>query len=142
MPAALFARFSRILPLLAVLAFIAAVVYIVMSFRYSSERAKGALIKVFTWLTAILSIGFAIVTIYALFEQNVPVIELFASFLATTLIGLGITRLCNRIFLRNHPNYGEEVAQATIVNESIASRFAEAFRRAFGEALKDTFKRK
>ena len=38
---ALFARLSRIVPLLAVLAFIAAVVYIVMSFRYSSERAKA-----------------------------------------------------------------------------------------------------
>ena len=136
---ALFARLSRILPLLAILAFIAAVVYVVMSFRYSSERAKGTLIKVFTWLTGILSIGFAIVTIYALFEQNVPVIELFASFLATTLVGLGI---CNRIFLKNHPHYGEEVAQATIINESIASRFAEAFRKAFGEALKDTFKRR
>ena len=139
---ALFARLSRILPLLAILAFIAAVVYVEMSFRYSSERAKGTLIKVFTWLTGILSIGFAIVTIYALFEQNVPVIELFASFLATTLVGLGITRICNRIFLKNHPHYGEEVAQATIINESIASRFAEAFRKAFGEALKDTFKRR
>ena len=139
---ALFARLSRIAPLLAVLAFIAAVVYIVMSFRYSSERAKAALIKVFTWLTVILSVAFAIVTIYALFEQNTAVVELFASFLATTLVGLGITRLCNRVFKRNHPRYGEEVAQATFVNESIASRFAEAFKRALGEALRDTFKRR
>ena len=139
---ALFARLSRIVPLLAVLAFIAAVVYIVMSFRYSSERAKATLIKVFTWLTTVLSAVFAIITIYALFEQNVPVIELFASFLATTLVGLGITRICNAIFMRNHPTYGEEVAKATIINESIASRFAEAFKRALGEALKDTFKRR
>ena len=60
---ALFARLSRIVPLLAVLAFIAAVVYVVMSFRYSSDRATATLIKIFTWLMAILSIGFAIVTI-------------------------------------------------------------------------------
>ena len=139
---ALFARLSRIVPLLAVLAFIAAVVYIVMSFRYSSERAKATLIQVFTWLTGGLSIIFALVTIYALFEQNIPVIELFASFLGTTLVGLAITRICNAVFKRNHPHYGEEVAQATIVNESIVSRFAEAFKRALGEALKDTFKRR
>ena len=81
---ALFARLSRIVPLLAVLAFIAAVVYVVMSFRYSSERAKATLIQVFTWLTGGLSVIFALVTIYALFEQNIPVIELFASFLGTT----------------------------------------------------------
>ena len=138
---ALFARLSRIVPLLAVLAFIAAVVYIVMSFRYSSERAKATLIQVFTWLTGGLSVIFALVTIYALFEQNIPVIELFASFLGTTLVGLVITRICNAVFKRNHPHYGEEVARATI-NESIASRFAEAFKRALGEALKDTFKRR
>ncbi|MBO4351869.1 MAG: guanylate cyclase [Eggerthellaceae bacterium] len=142
MPVALLARLSRIVPLLAVLAFIAAVVYIVMSFRYSSERAKATLIQVFTWLTAGLSVIFALITVYALFEQNVPVIELFASFLGTTLVGLGVTRICNAVFKRNHPHYGEEVAQATIINESIASRFAEAFKRALSEALKDTFKRR
>ena len=70
------------------------------------------------------------------------VLEMFASFMATTLIGLIITRICNAVFKRNHPHYGEEVAQATIVNESIASRFAEAFRKAFGEALRDTFKKR
>lgn len=139
---ALLARLSRIAPLLVILAVIAGVVYIVMSFRYSSEKAKASLIKVFTWLMGILSIGFAIVTIYALFEQNTAVFELFASFLLTTLVGLGITRICNAVFKKNHPRYGEEVAQATIVNESLASRFAEAFRKAFGEALKDTFKKR
>ena len=139
---ALLARLSRIAPLLVVLLVIAGVVYVVMSFRYSSERAKATLIKVFTWLMGILSIGFAVVTLYSLFEQNTMVFEMFASFLATTLIGLGVTRICNAVFKRNHPHYGEEVAQATIVNESIASRFAEAFRKAFGEALRDTFKKR
>ena len=132
-------RLYRILPLLVLLAVIAAVVYVIMSFRYSSDRAKATLIAVFTWLTAALSAIFALGTIYALFEQNQTVIELAGSLLATTLIGLGITRLCNHIFKKNHPHYGEEVAQATILNESLSSRFAEAFKRAFGEAMKDTF---
>ena len=135
-------RLYRILPLLVLLAVIAVVVYLIMSFRYSSDRAKAALITVFTWLCAVLSVFFAIVTVYALFEQNQPVIELTGSCLVVTLVGLAITRLCNWVFRRNHPHYGEQVAQATIINESITSRFAEAFRRAFGEAMRDTFKRK
>ncbi len=135
-------RLYRILPLLVLLAVVAVVVYLIMSFRYSSDKAKAVLIKVFTWLCGILSIVFAVITLYALFEQNAPVIELTGSCLAVTLIGLVITRICNYVFRKNHPHYGEQVAQATIVNESITSRFAAAFRRAFGEALRDTFKRK
>ena len=132
-------RLYRILPLLAVMALVAVVVYLIMSFRYSSERAKATLITVFTWLCGILSVFLAIVTLYALLEQNQPVIELTGSCLAVTVIGLIITRICNYVFKKNHPRYGEDVAKATIVNESISTRFAEAFRRAFGEALRDTF---
>ena len=135
-------RLYRILPLLVIMAVVAVVVYLIMSFRYSSDKAKAVLIKVFTWLCIVLSVVFGIITIYALFEQNQPVIELAGSCLAVTLIGLVITRICNWVFRKNHPHYGEEVAQATIINESLSSRFAEAFRRAFGEALRDTFKRK
>ena len=121
------------------MAVVAAVVYVIMSFRYSSERAKAALITVFTWLCLVLSAFFLLATLYALFEHNDTVIELAGSCLATTLVGLGITRLCNHVFRKNHPHYGEDVAKATIINESITSRFAAAFRRAFGEAMKDTF---
>ena len=132
-------RLYRILPLLILLAVVAAVVYVIMSFRYSSDRAKATLITVFTWLTIVLSAVFLIATLYAVFEQNNTVVELAGSCLATTLIGLGITRLCNHIFKKNHPRYGEEVAQATIINESLSARFAEALKRAFGQAFKETF---
>ena len=135
-------RLYRILPLLVLLAVVAIVVYLIMSFRYSSDKAKAVLIKVFTWLCAILSVAFALITVYAIFEQNVPVIELTGSCLAVTVMGLVITRICNWVFRKNHPHYGEEVAQATIINESITTKFAEAFKRAFGEALRDTFKRR
>ncbi|MBQ9041486.1 MAG: guanylate cyclase [Eggerthellaceae bacterium] len=135
-------RLYRILPLLVLLAVVAVVVYLIMSFRYSSDKAKATLITVFTWLCGVLSVVFALITLYALFEQNTPVIELTGSCLAVTLIGFVVTRICNAVFRKNHPHYGEQVAQATIINESITSRFAEAFRRAFGEALRDTFKRK
>ena len=132
-------RLYRIIPLLILLAVLAAIVYVIMSFRYSSDRAKATLITIFTWLTIALSVFFALATLYAIFENNETVIELAGSFLLTTLVGLGVTRICNHVFKKNHPHYGEQVAQATIINESITSRFAEAFKRAFGQAVKETF---
>jgi len=136
-------RLYRIIPLLIVLAIIALVVYLVMSFRYTSNVAKKALIDIFTWLNIVLSGVFLIVLLYALFEGNQLVIELGASFLATTLIGLGITRLCNFIFKKNHPNFSsdEPVTSAEVINPTLASRFGEAFKKAFGEAVKETFTR-
>ena len=135
-------RLYRIIPLLILLAVIAGVVYLVMSFRYSSNHAKIALIKVFTWLNIVLSAVFALVTVYALFEKNDPVFELAASLLITTLLGLGITRLCNHIFEKNHPNYSEDATTASVVNPTLANRFGEAFKKAFGDALKETFRKK
>lgn len=134
-------RLYRILPFLIPLAIIILVAYLIMSFRYTSEKAKVTLIRFLTWLFGILSVVLGLITAYALFEQNQPVIELFGSCVVITLIGLIVTRICNAIFRKNHPNYDEKVTKATIVNESITSRFTAAFRKAFTEALRDTFKR-
>lgn len=131
-------RLYRILPLLVVLAVIAVAVYLIMSFRYSSERAKATLIKVFFWLNAVLSVAFLLITAYALLERNAAVSELFGSCLAVTVIGLAITLICRAVFRKNHPRYGEKVVQATIINESLGSRFAENLKKAVGEAVKDT----
>ena len=135
-------RLYRIIPLLVLLAVIAAVVYVVMSFRYSSNHAKIALIKVFTILTIALSAVFLLITLYALFEHNDPVFELAGSCLITTLVGLGITRICNRVFEKNHPNYSEDATTANVINPTLATRFGEAFKKAFGDALKETFHKK
>ena len=134
-------RLYRILPFLVLLAVIIGIAYLIMSFRYTSERAKGMLIKFLTVLFLVLSIALGAVTFYAVFENNPPVIEFFGSCVAITLIGLVVTRICNHVFRKNHPHYGEEVAQATVVNESISTRFAAAFRKALGQALREIFKR-
>lgn len=134
-------RLYRILPFLVLLAVVIGIAYLVMSFRYTSEHAKATLIRFLTWLFGVLSVLLALVTAYALFEDNQPVIELFGSCLAITAIGLATTRICAAVFHRNHPAYGEKAAKATIVNESISTRFATAFRKALQQALKDTFKR-
>lgn len=107
------ARLSRIIPLLLILAVVAGIVYLVATFKYSPSRAKEILIKMFTWLTSVLSVFFLLVTLYALFESNGAVIELGASFLATTLIGLAITRVCNAVFLKHHPDYRHKPMKAT-----------------------------
>ena len=55
------ARLSRIVPLLIVLAVIAGIVYLVAAWRYSPNRGKEILIKLFTWLTGILSVAFLLI---------------------------------------------------------------------------------
>lgn len=134
-------RLYRILPFLIPLAIIILVAYLIMSFRYTSDRAKVILVRFLTWLFGILSIVLGLITVYALFEHNQPVIELFGSCVIVTVLGLVITRICYAVFKKNHPNYDEQVSKATIVNESITSKFASAFRKALGDALRDTFKR-
>ena len=134
-------RLYRILPFLILLAVVVLIAYLIMSFRYTSEKAKATLVKFLTWLFSILSVLLGLITLYALFEHNGPVIELFGSCVAITVIGLVVTRICNAIFRKNHPHYWEPVAKATVVNESMSTRFAAAFRKALSEALRDTFKR-
>jgi len=134
-------RLYRILPLILVLAIVAVVVYFILSWSKSPNKAKEILIRVFTWITIGISIFFGIVTLYAVFEQNTPVIELAGSCLGVGLVGLLITRICNHVFRKNHPNFRVVAGKATLVNESISSKFARAFRKAFGQALKETFTR-
>ncbi len=105
MPAMLAARLYRVLPLLAILAIIGVVIYVFMSWRYTPARAKEAVIKTFIALNGALSILFALATIYAWIENNAFVADFFITCLATTLIMLGITFMCRRIFLKHNPNY-------------------------------------
>lgn len=132
-------RLYRILPLLIVLAVIALAIYLIMTFRYSSDRAKAMLIKAFFWIFAVLSIVFAVITIFALLDHNIAVTELFGSCLAVCLIGFVVVLICRAVFRKNHPRYGEDAVKATFVHESLTSKFGKAFTKAFGEAIKDVF---
>ena len=106
------ARLSRIVPLLIVLAVVALVVYVVATYRYSPARAKEILIKMFTVVTGVLSGFFGLVSLYALFERNAPVLDLAASFLAAALIGLVVTRVCRAVFLKHNPAYRKKPVKA------------------------------
>ena len=107
------ARLSRIVPLLILLAVVAGIVYLVATYRYSPSRAKEILIKMFTCITGVLSAFFLLVTLYALLERNEALLDLSASFLATTVIGLAVTRICNAVFLKHHPDYRHKPMKTT-----------------------------
>ena len=92
----MFARLSRIVPMLIVLAVVAAIVYIVAAWRYSPNRAKELLIRIFTAI-----------------ERNGAVFDLSFSFLLTALIGLAVTRICRAVFLRHNPAYLIKAAKTT-----------------------------
>ncbi len=110
----LVARFSRVIPLVIALAAIAAVIYLVVTYRHSPARAKEVLIRVFTWITGVLSVFFGLVTLYALAEANAGVLDLGASFLVVALVGLAITRWCNHLFLKHHPSYKKKPVKAAV----------------------------
>lgn len=109
----LLARLSRVVPLILLLALAAAVIYLVVTYRHSPARAKEVLIKAFTWLCGGLSVFFALASVYAFFDNAPAVLDLTTSFLAVTLVGLGITRLCNWRFLKNNPRYRQKRIAAT-----------------------------
>ena len=116
MPVALLARLSRAIPLVIALAVLAIIVYFVLQFRYSPPRAKSILARLFSWITGVLSAVFALACLYALIEGNVAVLELFVTFLAATLIGLAIARICNAVLVKHHPEY-KKTAQKTTGTE-------------------------
>lgn len=109
----LLARATRIVPLLLILAVAAAIIYLVVTYRSSPARAKEVLVKVFTWLCGIIAAFFGIVSLYALFESNEAVLDLAASFMVVGLIGLGVTRWCNYLFLKHNPHYRKKPQKAT-----------------------------
>lgn len=99
------ARLTRIIPLLLVLAFVAGVVYVVASWRYSPARAKEILIKAFTVLNGALTAFFGLASLYALSEANMAVLDLTLTFMATALVALIVTRICRAVFLKHNPSY-------------------------------------
>lgn len=106
------ARLTRIIPLVIILAIVAAIVYLVATWRYSPNKAKEILIKVFAWFTGVLSAALALICVYVLIDGNWAVFELTAGFLVTALVALGITGICRAVFVHHHPNYRKKAQKA------------------------------
>lgn len=101
----LVARLSRVLPLIIVLVILAIVLYFVIAYVKTPTRAKEILIKVFTVVCTIISVVFALGSIYAWVDNNMPVFELALSCFIIGIVGLAVTLICKFIFVKNHPHY-------------------------------------
>lgn len=108
------ARMSRTFPLLIILAVLAGVAYLILSWWRTPTRAKEILIKVFTWIGLAIVAAFAVVTLYALVDGNIAVTELAIGFMLVGALCLIIARLCNRVFLKHNPGYKDKPQQATV----------------------------
>lgn len=111
----MFIRLFRALPLLVVLAVLAGIVYVFVSWRRSPARAKEILIKVFTVINGALSIFFALASLYAWGDGNPDVLELFLSFLVVAVVALAIARICRAVFLKHNPSYKKKPMQAKAI---------------------------
>lgn len=99
------ARLFRTLPLLAVLAVVAAIIYVVVSWKHSPARAKEILIRAFTVITGVITGLFALASLYAWFEHNADVFDLFFTFFLAAALALVVTQVCRAVFLRHNPAY-------------------------------------
>ena len=116
------ARLMRALPLVVALAVIAVVVYAVVAWRTSPNRAKIVLMRLFLVLTGALCAFFALAALYAAIDANPVAVELALTFLLPCAIGLGITLLCRARFYRNHPSYRVSPSKTTYVNDPLWQR--------------------
>ena len=98
-------RLLQAWPLMVILAILALIIYLLVSWAKSPIRAKEILIKFFTVLTITLTAFFTLASLYALLEHNMTVFELVASFDVIAIVALLITRFCHWRFVKNHPNY-------------------------------------
>lgn len=103
-PVTLMLLLVRSMPLLVGLLVLAVVVYgLVAAFR-TPDRAKAVLIRVFTVLTAFLTVFFCAATAYAWLENNLYVLELAGACAGVSAAAFVVTRLCRRRYLRSHPD--------------------------------------
>ena len=99
------ARLSRVVPLLIVMSVAAGLFYVWVTYRHSPAGARKARSNICTWFSGIVVGFFALVSVYAFFDNAPAVLDLSLSFMVVGLVGLLVTRLANWRFLAHHPNY-------------------------------------
>jgi fatty acid desaturase len=104
-------RLVRSLPLVIALALLGVVVYLLVSWLRSPDRAKQVLIRLFHVLNAALTALFLLGVAYALGEGNLFVADLNAGFAAVTAVGLAITLLCRWRYLAHRPELRRQRAE-------------------------------
>lgn len=111
--AMIFVRIFRSLPLVVFLAVLAVVVYLIVVYRSSPNRAKEVLIRLFTWIGIALTAFFALACLYAFLEHNATAFDFAFGFLVVALLTLVITWICRAVFLRHNPKYRNKATKTT-----------------------------
>ena len=88
-------RLIRVLPVLAIVALVVAILYGVLVASSTRERARRILIRVLTVVFGALTVAFALVTLYAWFEGNEYVLEIADVSAIVFALCLGATRLAH-----------------------------------------------
>ena len=123
-----FVRMIRLVPLVAVILFIGLIIYLVAQAKYSPNRAKQIVIKVFFLINIVLLAFFCLCCLYAILDKNMAVLDLFASFAAVPGLGLIITLICRAVFLKHHPEF-KDGAVKTTNNESFKEFWFKRIRK-------------
>ena len=87
-------RLIRALPLLAIVAVVTAVLYGLLVATSTRDKARRVIIRVLSVINGALTVLFTLVTLYALFENNVYVLELADVCAALFAIAFIIVRVC------------------------------------------------
>ncbi len=69
-------RLIRVLPILAIVAVVTAVLYGLLVATSTRDRARRILVRVLSWVNGGLTVVFTLITLYALSENNVYVLEI------------------------------------------------------------------
>lgn len=133
-----FVRMIRLIPLVVILLFIGLIIYLISQAKYSPNRAKLIVIKVFTWICLVLTGFFILCCLYAILDKNIAVLELFASFAAVPLFGLLITFICRIIFFKHHPEFKDK-AYKTNHNETYTSFWKKRIIKIIKDLIKNKF---
>lgn len=132
-----FVRMIRLVPLVAILLFVGFVIYLVAQAKYSPNKAKSIVLKVFLWICIVLIMFFLLCCIYSLLDNNISVFELFLSFAAVPAFGLVIVLICTYVFYKHHPNYKLE-AKKTNQTES----FKDFWKKRISKFLREYINKK
>lgn len=123
-----FVRMIRLVPLVAILLVAGLIIYLVAQAKYSPNRAKAIVLKVFFWVCIVLTAFFLFWCLYSVLDGNIPALELFLSFATVPAVGLLIVLICRAVFYKHHPKYKHE-AKKTSQNESFVEFWKKRIRK-------------
>lgn len=133
--------FVRILPAIIVALLIFALAHLILSRRNMAPQTHITVLNILTAGFSIVAAILAIVSLYAFYEHNIPVLELFGSGCAVAFLLALVFFIKKKRFIKQNRIYGEKAARVTIINESLGTRFSRVFKKAFKEAFKEEFRR-